>query len=288
METNKKSRLGRGLSSIFNIKQDINLSDQNIIKNININLITANPFQPRTHIAKKELNELCASIKQYGVIQPITVRSTDQKNYELISGERRLQASILAGLQEIPAFIKNIHNNQMLEVALVENIQRQDLDPIEIALSLDQLIKEYSIKQDTLGKRIGKSRSTISNYIRLLKLDPIIQAGVRDKMITMGHAKAIINITNQETQLNLYHSIIKNKLSVRETELIVKENRTHQVIQNTYNSTLSMRFQEIEDKLSDFLDKKINLKLLKGGRGKIEILFESEKQLDEIIKLLQS
>ena len=125
-------------------------------------------------------------------------------------------------------------------------------------------------------------------YIRLLKLDPIIQAGVRDKMITMGHAKAIINITSQETQLNLYHSIIKNKLSVRETELIVKENRTHQVIQNTYNSTLSMRFQEIEDKLSDFLDKKINLKLLKGGRGKIEILFESEKQLDEIIKLLQS
>ena len=288
METNKKSRLGRGLSSIFNIKQDINLSDQNVIKNININLIKTNPFQPRTHIAKKELNELCASIKQYGVIQPITVRSLDQNNYELISGERRLQASTLAGLQEIPAFIKNIKNNQMLEVALVENIQRQDLDPIEIALSLDQLIKEYSIKQDTLGKRIGNSRSTISNYIRLLKLDPIIQAGVRDKMITMGHAKAIINITNQETQLDLYHSIIKNKLSVRETELIVKENRTHQIIQNTYNSTLSMRFQEIEDKLSEFLDKKINLKLLKGGRGKIEILFESEKQLDEIIKLLQS
>ena len=288
MSTNKKSRLGRGLSSIFNIKQDENLSNQNIIKNININLIQTNPFQPRTHIAKKELNELCASIKQYGVIQPITVRNIAHNKYELISGERRLQASILAGIQEIPVFIKNINDNQMLEVALVENIQRQDLDPIEIALSLNQLIKEYSIKQDTLGKRIGKSRSTISNYIRLLKLDPIIQAGVRDRMITMGHAKAIINISNQEIQLNLYHLIIKNKLSVRETELIVKENRPNQITPNKYSSTLSTHFQEIENNLSDFLNKKIHLKILKGGRGKIEILFESEKQLDEIIKLLQS
>ena len=288
MSTNKKSRLGRGLSSIFNIKQDENLSNQNIIKNININLIQTNPFQPRTHIAKKELDELCASIKQYGVIQPITVRNIAHSKYELISGERRLQASILAGIQEIPVFIKNINDNQMLEVALVENIQRQDLDPIEIALSLNQLIKEYNIKQDTLGKRIGKSRSTISNYIRLLKLDPIIQAGVRDRMITMGHAKAIINISNQEIQLNLYHLIIKNKLSVRETELIVKENRPRQIIPHKYRSKLSTHFQEIENNLSDFLNKTINLKILKGGRGKIEILFESEKQLDEIIKLLQS
>tara|TARA_B100000579_G_scaffold339252_1_gene290610 strand:+ start:334 stop:1047 length:714 start_codon:yes stop_codon:yes gene_type:complete len=226
MEKNKKSRLGRGLSSIFNITQDINPKNHNIIQNININLIKTNPFQPRTNISQKELKELCDSIKQYGVIQPITVRNTHSNHYELISGERRLQASRIAGLQEIPVFIKNIHNNQMLEVALVENIQRQDLDPIEIALSLEQLIKEHKIKQDTLGKRIGKSRSTISNYIRLLKLDPIIQAGVRDKMITMGHAKAIINISHQETQLNLYHLIIKNKLSVRETELIVRESRT--------------------------------------------------------------
>jgi len=253
MGANKKSRLGRGLSSIFNTKQDVNISDQNLIKNISINLIQTNPFQPRTHIAKKELNELCASIKQYGVIQPITVRNTNHNKYELISGERRLQASILAGLKEIPVFVKNINNNQMLEVALVENIQRQDLDPIEIALSLDQLIKEYDIKQDTLGKRIGKSRSTISNYIRLLKLDPIIQAGVRDKMITMGHAKAIINISNQEIQLNLYHLIIKNKLSVRETELIVKESRANEITQRKYSSKLSTHFQEIENNLSDFL-----------------------------------
>ena len=288
MKTNKKSRLGRGLSSIFNTKQELPPNDQNIIKNISINLIQTNPFQPRTHIAKKELNELCASIKQYGVIQPITIRILDENNYELISGERRLQASILAGLKEIPVFIKHIHDDQMLEVALVENIQRQDLDPIEIALSLDQLMKEYNLKQDTLGKRIGKSRSTISNYMRLLKLDPIIQAGVRDKIITMGHAKAIINISNQETQLNLYHLIIKNKLSVRETELIVKENRTSYKSKNRYNPTLSIHFQEIEDKLSYFLNKKINLKISKDGKGKIEIPFASEKQLDEIIELLQS
>ncbi len=288
MEKNKKSRLGRGLSSIFNITQDINPKNHNIIQNININLIKTNPFQPRTNISQKELKELCDSIKQYGVIQPITVRNTHSNHYELISGERRLQASRIAGLQEIPVFIKNIHNNQMLEVALVENIQRQDLDPIEIALSLEQLIKEHKIKQDTLGKRIGKSRSTISNYIRLLKLDPIIQAGVRDKMITMGHAKAIINISHQETQLNLYHLIIKNKLSVRETELIVRESRTKFKSKKNNSPVLEIHFQEIEDQLSDFLNQKINLKILKDGKGKIEIPFKSRKQLDEIIKILQS
>ena len=288
MEQNKKSRLGRGLSSIFNITKDNNANDNNIINNISINLIKTNPFQPRTSISKKELDELCESIKQYGVIQPITVRKVDNNQYELISGERRLQASILTGLKEIPVFVKNIENNQMLEVALVENIQRQDLDPIEIALSLDQLIKEYNIKQEALGKRIGKSRSTISNYVRLLKLDPIIQAGLRDKMITMGHAKAIINIIDQETQLNLYHAIIKHKMSVRETELIVKENKIHSKPKHRNIVTLATHFQEIENKISDFLNQKINLKISKNGKGKIEIPFESEKQLDEIIKILQS
>ena len=288
MEYNKKSRLGRGLSSIFNINKEEESKTRNSIKKIDISLIETNPFQPRTYVSRKELNELCESIKQYGVIQPITVRNIDDNKYELISGERRLQASRLAGLTTIPVYIKNIHNNQMLEVALVENIQRQDLDPIEIALSLNQLIKEHSIKQDTLGKRLGKSRSTISNYIRLLKLDPIIQAGIRDKMISMGHAKAILNIINQETQLNLYHAIIKNKLSVRETELIVKENK--QQVKPKYKNTITLgtHFQKIENRLADFLNQKVNLKISKSGKGKIEILFESEQQLDEIIKTLQS
>jgi len=288
MEQNKKSRLGRGLSSIFNITTENKQTENNIIQNVHIDLIQNNPFQPRTNISKKELHELQESIEQYGVIQPITVRKVNNKTYELISGERRLQASILAGLKKIPVFIKNIKNDQMLEVALVENIQRQDLDPIEIALSLDQLIKEYNIKQEALGKRIGKSRSTISNYIRLLKLDPIIQAGIRDKMITMGHAKAIINITNQETQLNLYHEIIKNKLSVRDTELIVKQSKNSIQKYSNHHQILGTYFQKIEEDLSDFLNQKIKLKISKNGKGKIEIPFESEKKLDEIIKILQS
>tara|TARA_Y100001968_G_C19425304_1_gene754020 strand:+ start:1123 stop:1986 length:864 start_codon:yes stop_codon:yes gene_type:complete len=287
MEQNKKSRLGRGLSSIFNKTKEERPFDTNTIQSIDINLIQTNPFQPRTNISKKELQELKESIEQYGVIQPITVRKINNKQYELISGERRLQASILAGIQKIPAFIKHIETNQLLEVALVENIQRQDLDPIEIALSLDQLIQEYNIKQETLGKRIGKSRSTISNYIRLLKLDPIIQAGIRDKMITMGHAKAIINITNQAIQLNIYQEIIKHKLSVRDTELIVKQNKNRIRKDNT-NQILGTHFQKIETELSEFLNQKIKLTVSKNGKGKIEIPFESETKLNEIIKILQS
>ena len=289
MESNKKSRLGRGLSSIFNNSKNNHQLEESLVQNIDINLIKTNPFQPRTNISKKELNELSDSIKAYGLIQAITVRKLNTEQYELISGERRLQASILAGLKKIPVFIKNIQNNQMLEVALVENIQRQDLDPIEIALSLEQLIKEYEINQEKLAKKIGKSRSTISNYIRLLKLDPIIQAGIRDKMITMGHAKAIINIFNQNLQLELYQSIIKNKYSVRETESIVKNNKlnTNKTSLHT-NKILSSTFQKIEEELSLFFNQQIKLKISKNGKGKIEIPFKSETRLDEIIKKLYS
>ena len=278
MEINNKSRLGRGLASIFNAKKEHSQVENSIIQNIDINLIRTNPFQPRTNISKKELNELANSIKTYGLIQPIAVRKFNKNEYELISGERRLQASKLAGLMQIPVFIKHVQNNQMLEVALVENIQRQDLDPIEIALSLKQLIEEYNIKQDTLAKKIGKSRSTISNYIRLLRLDPIIQAGIRDKMISMGHAKAILNILDQKIQLELYQNIIQYKYSVRETETIVKKNNLtnrKKLFQKT--NILSTEFQKIETELSDFFNQKVKLKISKNGTGKIEIPFQSEK-----------
>jgi len=285
---NKEDHLRKRLSSVFNRKK--NDSNQfSIIKNINIHLIKTNPFQPRTNISTKKLNELVDSIKTYGLIQAITVRIQKNDEYELISGERRLQASKLAGLTEIPAFIKNVQNNQMLEIALVENIQRQDLDPIEIALSLQQLIQEYNITHDTLGKKIGKTRSTISNYIRLLKLDPIIQAGIKDKIITIGHARAIINIANQDLQLDLYQNIIKNKYSVRDTELIAKTNKLDSSEKNQkYKYALSTNFQQIEAELTAFFNQKIKLKILRNGTGKIEIPFKSEKKLDEIIKLLQS
>jgi len=289
MEANKKTRLGRGISAIFNNTNKIDSIEKTLINNIDINTIRLNPFQPRTNISNKEIKELSDSIKTYGLIQPITVRKFSNKEYELISGERRLTASKIAGLTKIPVFIKHIEDNQMLEVALVENIQRQDLDPIEIALSLKQLIDEHNIKQETLGKKIGKSRSTISNYIRLLKLDPIIQAGVRDKIISMGHAKAIINILDQTLQIQLYQDIIKHKYSVRETENIVKKNKlknNKETIKKQH--ILSNQFQKIEEELTIFFNQKVNLKISKNGNGKIEIPFQSENNLDEIIKLLQS
>ena len=285
---NKKSRLGKGLSSIFNIKKGLEKQLSASIKNINIDLIKTNPFQPRTKISNKELYELSDSIRTYGLIQPITVRQDNNDTYELISGERRLRASKLAGLDRIPVFIKHVDNNQMLEVALVENIQREDLDPIEIALSLQHLINDYNLTHDKLAKKIGKSRSTISNYIRLLKLDPIIQAGIRDKIITMGHAKAIINIHNINKQLELYQTIIEKKLSVREVELLVKNNTLTSNKEPKKKIFLSIHYQKIEENLSTFFNQKIKLTISKTGKGKIEVPFKSEKKLDEILQLLQS
>ena len=288
---NKKpaNRLGRGIASIFNKKDEIIIDNDSMIKNVDIHSIQTNPYQPRKGIANKELNELIESIKSYGLIQPITVRKKGINQYELISGERRLRASKIAGLTLMPAFIKSVKNNQMLEMALVENIQREDLDPIEISLSLQQLIKEHNTTQDYIGKKIGKNRSTISNYLRLLKLHPIIQAGIRDKMITMGHARALINIIDKEKQLSLYQDIIQYKYSVRETELITRTHKTESHIkQKKINNRLSVDFQKLEDQLSVFFNKKIKLKVFKNGNGKIEVPFNSEKKLDEIIKLLQS
>jgi ParB family chromosome partitioning protein len=289
MNKKQTNRLGRGIASIFNKKDNTIIDNDSIIKNIEINSIQANPYQPRKGIANKELKELIESIKSYGLIQPITVRKKGDSKYELISGERRLRASKIAGLILIPAFIKSVRNNQMLEMALVENIQREDLDPIEISLSLQQLIKTHNVTQDYIGKKIGKNRSTISNYLRLLKLHPIIQAGIRDKMITMGHARALINIIDKEKQFSLYQDVIKYKYSVRETELITRNNKQESHIkQKKINNRLSVDFQKLEDQLSVFFNKKIKLKVFKNGNGKIEVPFNSEKKLDEIIKLLQS
>ena len=289
MNKKPENRLGRGIASIFNKKDETIIDNDSMIKNVDIHSIQTNPYQPRKGIANKELNELIESIKSYGLIQPITVRKKGINQYELISGERRLRASKIAGLTLIPAFIKSVKNNQMLEMALVENIQREDLDPIEISLSLQQLIKEHNTTQDYIGKKIGKNRSTISNYLRLLKLHPIIQAGIRDKMITMGHARALINIIDKEKQFSLYQDVIKYKYSVRETEFITRNNKQESHIkQKKINNRLSVDFQKLEDQLSVFFNKKIKLKVFKNGNGKIEVPFNSEKKLDEIIKLLQS
>ena len=226
----KKQALGRGLSALLkDPENDIqSVNDKNadkVVGNIvelELNAIEINPFQPRSNFNEESLQELATSIRELGVIQPITVRKTDFNKYQLISGERRLRASKLAGLEVIPAYIRIANDNESLTMALVENIQRHDLDPIEIALSYQRLIDEIQLTQEQMSDRVGKKRSTIANYLRLLRLDPIIQTGIRDGFISMGHGRAIINIEDQDIQTDIYQKIVSQNLSVRETEALVK------------------------------------------------------------------
>jgi ParB family chromosome partitioning protein len=226
----KKQALGRGLSALLrDPENDIkSASDKNadkVVGNIielDIDAIEINPFQPRTNFNEDTLQELAKSIKELGVIQPITVRKLEYNTFQLISGERRLRASKLIGLKTIPAYIRLANDNESLVMALVENIQRHDLDPIEVAISYQRLIEEINLTQEELSERVGKKRSTIANYLRLLKLDPIIQTGMRDGFISMGHGRALINIENQDVQSDIYHKVVTQNLSVRETEALVK------------------------------------------------------------------
>ncbi len=234
----KKQALGRGLSALLNDpSNDIkSVQDKNADKvigsivELDVNAIEVNPFQPRSNFNEESLRELASSIKELGVIQPITVRKLEFNKYQLVSGERRFRAAKLIGLGTIPSYIRIANDQESLEMALVENIQRQDLDPIEIALSYHRLIDEIQLTQEQMSERVGKKRSTIANYLRLLKLDPIIQTGIRDGFISMGHGRAIINIENQSTQLDIYEEILSKKLSVRDTEKLVRNyQKTKQV-----------------------------------------------------------
>ena len=222
----KKQALGRGLSALLkdpenDIKSAEDKNADKVVGNIielEIDAIEINPFQPRTNFNEESLQELATSIRELGVIQPITVRKLDFNKFQLISGERRLRASKLAGLTVVPAYIRLANDNESLVMALVENIQRHDLDPIEIALSYQRLIDEIQLTQEQMSDRVGKKRSTIANYLRLLKLDPIIQTGIRDGFISMGHGRAIINIEDHDIQADIYQKIVSQNLSVRETE----------------------------------------------------------------------
>src|SRR5210317_2136407 len=230
----KKQALGRGLSALLkDPENDIrSVADKNaskLVGNIvalDIDSIEVNPFQPRSNFNEESLEELAGSIRELGVIQPITVRKIDFNQFQLVSGERRFRASKLVGLKTIPAYIRIANDQESLEMALVENIQRRDLDPIEIALSYQRLIEDIQLTQEQMSSRVGKKRSTIANYMRLLKLDPIVQTGMRDGFLSMGHGRAIINVEKREDQLELYQKIIKGDLSVRKTEALVKQLKT--------------------------------------------------------------
>ena len=292
----KKQALGRGLSALLkdpdnDIKSVDDKNADKVVGNIielGIDSIEFNPFQPRTNFNEEALKELATSIKELGVIQPITVRKLDFNKYQLISGERRLRASKLIGLQTIPSYIRIANDNESLVMALVENIQRHDLDPIEIALSYQRLIEEIQLTQEQMSERVGKKRSTITNYLRLLKLDPIIQTGIRDGFISMGHGRAIINIENQDVQSNIYHKIVSQNLSVRETEVLVK-NYQNSLKPSSNKTTKSNSFsiEEVQKKtFTNFFGAKVDVKLSGNGKGKITIPFHSEEDFKRIIKLI--
>lgn len=281
----KKRVLGRGLSAILN-EDDNNRFKENInsnnINEIDINDISLNPDQPRTNFNQNSLEQLASSINELGLIQPITVKEKDGK-YILISGERRLRAFKKLNLDSIPAYIRKANDQSSLEMALVENIQRRDLDAIEIAISYKRLIEELNLSHDEMSKKLGKDRSTITNYIRLLKLDPIIQSGIRDKFISMGHGRAIINIASHEKQLFIYEQILKNNLSVRQTEIKVRElDKPKSVTKNLeIDKSIKDQIQKTESKIKS----KINLKKNKN-KFILSFIFKSKRELIQILKKL--
>lgn len=293
----KKQVLGRGLSALFkDPSNDIkSVADKNAdqvvgsIVALELHTIEMNPFQPRSSFNEESLRELASSIKELGVIQPITVRKLGFNKFQLVSGERRYRASKLIGKESIPAFIRIANDQESLEMALVENIQRQDLDPIEIALSYQRLIEEIKVTQEQLSDRIGKNRSTIANYLRLLKLDPIIQTGMRDGFIAMGHGRAIININNLGEQLDIYEKVISENLSVRETEALVRNLKNSSEIKNPYKkATLPSYLNSAKIALSEYLNSDVNIKNTGGGKGKLSISFKNKKDFQRILNLLKS
>ncbi|MFT5715214.1 MAG: ParB family chromosome partitioning protein [Flavobacterium sp.] len=293
----KKQALGRGLSALLkDPENDIkSVDDKNadkVVGNIielEIEAIEINPFQPRSNFNEDSLRELATSIKELGVIQPITVRKLDFNKYQLISGERRLRASTLMGLTTVPAYIRIANDNESLIMALVENIQRHDLDPIEIALSYQRLIDEIQLTQEQMSERVGKKRSTIANYLRLLKLDPIIQTGIRDGFITMGHGRAIINIEDLDIQTDIYQKIVSQNLSVRDTEALVKNyQESLKPKPATKVKAASFEIDESQKKaFSNYFGNKVDVKVAGNGKGKITIPFQSEEDLKRIIELIK-
>ncbi len=294
MSSNSKKQpaLGRGLSALLQ-NSDTDITSMNgatvgSVSMIDIQLIEANPFNPRTHFEKDALEELRLSILSHGIIQPLTVRKLGRDRYQLISGERRFRASQLAGLTEVPAYIRIANDQTMLEMALVENIQREDLNAIEVAFSYERLIDECKLTQEQLSEKVAKSRSHIANHIRLLKLPATIQAGVRDQVITMGHARALLSITDEKEQLIAYQQIIDNSLSVRAVEQLVKPTiNTPSTKVKLDKVGLNSSEQVFTSFLSDKLGTKVSMDKSETGKGKVIINFSSETELKRVMALLK-
>ena len=290
----QKKVLGRGLSALLDDSESKSISFDKPKNNfssseeINIKHIEINPNQPRLNIDNRKLQNLSDSIKELGIIQPITVRKISSEKYQIISGERRFRASKLCGLLSIPCYIKKIdEETDSLKMALVENVQRVDLDPIEIALTYNRLINELNITQDQLSRIVGKDRTTISNFIRLLKLDPIVQSGIRDGFLTMGHGRALINLENKSDQVNIYEKIIGGKLSVRQTENLVKNMKSGYKKSNG-SSDVSRIYLDATNKFEALFNSKVSLKENSSGKVSLNAIFENIDKLYEILKKLSN
>lgn len=305
MAQQRKIGLGKGLSALLNDTEEVQKASglksgkegiggeipPDSVNHIKLVNIEVNPFQPRTDFDEEALRELAGSIKLQGLIQPITVRKISSGRYQLISGERRLRASKIAGLTDIPAYIRTANDQQMLEMALIENIQRENLNAIEVALSFQRMIDECNLKQEELGDRVSKNRSTVTNYLRLLKLPPVIQASIRDGKLSMGHARALINVADVDKQLYIFQEIINKGLSVRKVEelvrLVAEAGYKSKSKANTKERPMSFEFQKIQDDLASKFATKVKLNIKgKEGKGSIEIPFMSEDDLSRILELL--
>ncbi len=287
----RRNALGKGLGALIEDAGKVsNSSDSkdSSINEVEIKFIETNPFQPRTEFDEEALNELAESIKQIGIIQPITLRNVGENKFQLISGERRFRASQLAGLTAIPAYVRTADDQGMLEMALVENIQREDLDAIEVAISYQRLIDECKLTQESMSERVGKKRSTITNYLRLLKLPAELQLGIRKKLISMGHARALVNVEDVDDQLFIFEQIINQGLSVRKVEELVKklkEGGSDEPQTDKKASSADEAYTELQNHLSNYFNSKVEFKRSAKGNGKIVIPFKTDEELEHIIAI---
>ncbi len=289
----KKKALGRGLKSLLSDTPDSGTFEEAPVSSGNmselpVSEIEVNPFQPRKYFDQEALRELADSIKVHGIIQPITVRKLARNQYQLISGERRFQAARLTGLRTIPAFVRSADDQQMLEMSLIENIQRENLNPIEVALSYQRLLTECKLKQDELGERVGKNRSTVTNYLRLLKLPPDIQIALRDNKLSMGHARAIINVENPEAQLLIFKKTLREDLSVRQVEELARSMSRggKEKTQVSPVTAASREIVQLQGKLSSHFGTKVSVKS-DGRKGEIKIPFLSIEDLNRILDIFK-
>lgn len=287
----KSKGLGRGLEAIFDIEK-VNMPEKSKrssgIDELDVARIVPNPNQPRTLFDEESLNELAESIKTLGVIQPLTVKKTDDGKYLIISGERRFRASQLAGLKTVPVYIREVDDETLIEMSLVENIQRQDLNAVEIALSLQRLVDECNLTQESLAEKVGKKRSTITNYLRLLKLPAAIQLALKEDIISMGHARALINVESEEMQISLLQKIVKGHLSVRQTEELVNNFGDNKAGKEVREEEYPQEYMRLVEHLEMFFNQDISIKKGAKGKGKIVIEFKSDKDIAGFLRKFES